>query len=175
MKQMKILFTAIALFGLYYTGQSQSIQDLDFLIGTWDVTETIFPGAEREYQETGIRTCKYYLNSAFIKCEAETTISTSGRKRYYVYFINYNTRDKFFSATSLAHDFPIHGQHQWYLNEEKNLITFVSPKNVNEDRFFRGTLKLENKNKIVWEGWSSKYIEDKEWKQIFRDVAIKRN
>jgi len=153
---------------------AQNIKDLDFLIGTWEVEETIYPGTDKEYKEKGIRTCSYFLNDAFIKCEAITIVSTSGKERHYGYYITWNHMDGFFQAVSLAHDFPRPGIHQWYLDKEKKIITFVTPKNVLGDRFIRGTISYENPKQLIWQGWWSKYNEDKDWEQIFRDVATRR-
>lgn len=152
---------------------AQNIKDLDFLIGSWKVEETIYPGTEREYKEKGIRTCSYYLKDAFIKCESQTTVSTSGKERHYVYFITWNHMDGFFHAINLAHDFPRPGIQQWYLDKEKKLITYVTPKNVLGDRFIRGTISYENPNQVIWQGWWSKYDQDKAWEQIFEDVATR--
>ena len=154
--------------------QSQSIQDLDFLIGEWDLTETIYPGEPKEYQETGTRTCSYYLDGSFIKCESETTVSTSGKKRTYAYHINYDAREKCFRATNFANDFPLQGQFVWYLDEENKRIIAITPKNVIEDRFFRATISFADPNELVWEGWASVFLEEKEWTQVFRDVATRK-
>lgn len=125
--------------------KAQSIKDLDFLIGTWDISETIYPNTDKAWQEPGIR-----------KCESKTKVSTSGKKRYYAYLINYDKKEKCFWVTSLANDFPLHGKHKWYLDKEKKLINAISPINVTKDRFFRGPISYKDKDKIVWNGWASK-------------------
>ena len=90
-KELNLLtLTGICWLFLLNSVNGQSIRDLDFLIGEWEVTETIYPGQPKEYQETGTRTCSYYLDGTFIKCESETIVSTSGRKRTYAYYINYD-------------------------------------------------------------------------------------
>ncbi|MGW9684829.1 hypothetical protein [Flagellimonas sp. 2504JD1-5] len=152
---------------------SQSIKDLDFLIGTWKVVETILPGTEKAYQEIGTRTCSYYLNGSFIKCESETVIQKNGRKRYYSYIINYDKKENCFRATNFANDFPLHGQFKWFLDKENKRIIAITPKNVIEDRFFRATISYANKDKLVWNGWASVFKKDKDWKQIFNDVATR--
>ncbi len=154
---------------------AQSIKDLDFLIGEWEVLETIYPGTDKEYQEKGIRICEYYLNGSFIKCESSTVVSTSGKERFYAYVINYDKREDCFRATNLANDFPLQGQFKWFLDKENKQILAITPKNVIEDRFFRATISYANPNKLVWNGWRSKWLEDKEWKQVFNDVATRKN
>ncbi len=170
---MKRIVLSAALAVALYAAPAQSIRDLDFMIGSWDITETIFPGTDREYQEKGVRTCSYYLGDQFIKCESETTISKSGRKRYYAYFFNYDEKENCYWATNLAHDFPLHGQQKWYLNKEQKLLQAISPKNVIGDRFFRATVSYAEPNQITWKGWRSKWDEDKAWQQVFHDVATK--
>lgn len=153
---------------------AQSIKDLDFLIGEWDVLERIFPGTDKEYQEKGTRVCEYYLNGSFIKCESATVVSTSGKERYYTYVINYDERENCFRATNLANDFPLQGQFKWFLDKENKRILAITPKNVIEDRFFRATISYADPDKLVWNGWRSKWLEDKEWKQVFNDVATRK-
>ncbi|MEQ9404722.1 MAG: hypothetical protein RIM99_14110 [Cyclobacteriaceae bacterium] len=169
----KLLVISLTFFSLS-TINAQSILDLDFLIGTWEVVETIYPGTEKEYQEKGTRTCEYYLNGAFIKCESATTDLKRNRKRHYSYVINYDKKEQCYWATSFANDFPLHGLHKWFLDKENEQIIAISPKNVIEDRFFRGTISYKNRNQLVWNGWASVFLEDKEWKQIFNDVATKQ-
>ncbi|WP_411030678.1 hypothetical protein [Spongiimicrobium sp. 3-5] len=168
----KHVLVLIGILGFSFAN-SQTIKDLDFLIGSWEVTETVFPGTEKEYEEKGTRNCEYYLNGSFIKCESSTVVSKSGKERKYVYLINYDEKEKWYWVTSLAHDFPLHGQHKWFLFPEKKMIHAISPVNVIPDKFFRGTISYKNPNRLVWEGWSSKYDREKEWRQIFSDVAVR--
>lgn len=153
---------------------SQSIKDLDFLIGEWDVKETLYPGTDKEWTENGKRVCGYYLKDQFIKCESLTVDSRNQRERAYAYIFNYDEEEKCFQVTSLAHDFPRHGQQKWFLNMENKIIQAISPINVVPDKFFRATIDFTDPNKVVWNGYRSKFIEDKEWKQIFNDVAIRK-
>nr|WP_299382562.1 hypothetical protein [Allomuricauda sp.] len=166
-----ILITLAFVLGNY--SFSQSINDLDFLIGSWKIVETIYPGTERAYQEIGTRNCEYYLNGKFIKCDSETTVQVNGRKRYYSYIINYDSKENCFRATNFAHDFPLHGQFKWFLDKEDKRIIAITPKNVIEDRFFRATISYADSNKLVWNGWASVFEGDKDWVQIFNDVATK--
>ena len=160
---------------LAVAGSGQSIQHLDFLIGTWEVEETILPGRENAYQEKGTRTCTYYLDSSFIKCEASTVVKHTGKKRTYAYYINYDEKEDCYWATNFANDFPLHGLHQWFMDEAKKQLIAITPKNVNGDRFFRGTISFADKDQIIWDGWSSKFrASDKAWQHIFHDVATRK-
>lgn len=168
----KSLFLLLSIL-IAHTSFSQSIKDLNFLIGDWKIVETIYPGTEKEYQEIGKRTCEYYLNGSFIKCESLTVDQRNQRERSYAYIINYHKKEDVFLVTSLAHDFPLHGKHKWFLDKENKRINAISPKNVIEDRFFRATISFANEKKLVWNGWSSKFLNDKKWVQIFNDVTTK--
>ncbi len=173
MMNKTVLTTLLVSIALSCPGQS--IKDLDFLIGTWEVEETILPGRDNEYQEKGTRTCEYYLDGSFIKCEASTVITHTGKKRTYAYYINYDQKEDCFWATNFANDFPLHGLHQWFLDQENQQLIAITPKNVNGDRFFRGTISYANKNQIIWDGWSSRFrASDKAWQHIFHDVATKK-
>lgn len=172
---MQKLFFTLSFILISQSSFSQSIKDLDFLIGSWKIEETIYPGTEKEYQEKGIRICEYYLKGSFIKCESETVVQKNGHKRYYSYVINYDKKENCFRATNFAHDFPLHGQFKWLLDKENKVINAISPKNVIEDRFFRATISYADENKVIWNGWASVFLKDKEWKHIFTDVATKIN
>ncbi|MEQ8928110.1 MAG: hypothetical protein RLO81_19995 [Fulvivirga sp.] len=170
---MKNLLTLLFLFSIALAS-GQSIKDLDFLIGEWEVEETIMPGTDKEYKETGKRRCSYFLNDSCILMEAETTISTSGRKRTYMYIINYDIKENCYWATAVASDFPKQGLHKWFLDKENKIIKAITPKNVIEDRFFRATIDYSNPDQLVWNGWASIFKNDKEWFQIFNDVATRK-
>lgn len=149
----------------------QSIKDLDFLIGSWEVEETLYPGTEKEYKEKGIRTCEYYLMNAFIKCEAETTVSKTGKSRSYVYLINYNKWEKYYQAINFSNDYPAYSHQQWYLDADKKEIRIVMPENAKKDRFFRSRISYENPDRMIWEGWQSRFADDKDWFYVFIDVG----
>ena len=170
----KSILGTICIVCLSLSTDAQSIKDLDFLIGSWEIVETIFPGTDREYQEKGTRTCSYVFNGSFIKCESSTTISKNNKTRVYAYFINYDKKEDCYWATSFASDFPKHGLHKWFLDRENQQIIAINPKNVIEDRFFRGTISYKNRDQLIWNGWSSKFLDDKEWTQTFNDVATKK-
>ena len=152
---------------------SQSIKDLDFLIGEWEVKETLYPGTDREWTENGKRVCGYFLKDQFIKCESLTVDSRNQRERAYAYIFNYDEKEQCFQVTSIAHDFPRHGQHKWFIDKDNSIIQAISPVNVIGDRFFRGTIDFSDPNKVVWNGWSSTFNQDKEWKQVFNDVTTR--
>ncbi|MCE7995557.1 MAG: hypothetical protein HEP71_26500 [Roseivirga sp.] len=152
-------------------GYGQSIRDLDFLIGTWQVEETLYPGTDKEYKEKGMRTCEYYLGDSFIKCEAETTVSKTGKNRMYVYLINYNKWGEYYQAINFSNDYPAYSHQQWYLDADKKEIRIVMPQNAKRDRFFRSKISFRDPDRMIWEGWQSRFDEIKDWFYVFRDVG----
>ncbi|MEQ8715880.1 MAG: hypothetical protein RIC80_22900 [Cyclobacteriaceae bacterium] len=171
---MKNIMTMTLALVASFTLNAQDINDLDFLIGSWEVTETLYPGTDRTWQENGTRTCEYWLDGQFIKCESVTVDSRNGNQRTYAYFFNYHEKEDCFLVTSFAHDFPLHGQHKWFLNKEEKVIQAISPKNVIGDQFFRATISYADPNRIIWNGWRSKFTEDKAWFQVFNDVTVRK-
>ncbi|MBX2874629.1 MAG: hypothetical protein KTR30_21080 [Saprospiraceae bacterium] len=98
---------------------AQSIKDLNFLIGDWKVNETILPGTDKSYTENGTRSCAYYLEDSFIRCESSTLSSKTGKHRSYTYLINYDKKEDCFWVTALSNDFPKHDKQQWFLDKKK--------------------------------------------------------
>jgi hypothetical protein len=61
-------------------------RDPSFLIGTWHVTETIYPGTEREYVEVSVRACGPELGGAYVVCRMES--AAPGRRRESWFLVN---------------------------------------------------------------------------------------
>lgn len=153
---------------------AQSIKDLDFLIGDWKVKETLFPGTDKSHTEEGTRTCAYYLNDSFIRCESSTVSSKTGKRRAYTYVINYDKKEACYWVTAFSNDFPKHDKQQWFLDKETEQIIAIIPRSVFNNRFFRATISFKDPNRLVWDGWYSKFRDDREWKYIMNDVATKQ-
>lgn len=153
---------------------AQSIKDLNFLIGDWKVNETILPGTDKSYTENGTRSCAYYLEDSFIRCESSTLSSKTGKHRSYTYLINYDKKEDCFWVTALSNDFPKHDKQQWFLDKENEQILAIIPRSVFNDRFFRANISFKDQDRLVWDGWYSKFKGDREWKYIMRDVATRQ-
>ncbi|MEM7417484.1 MAG: hypothetical protein AAF389_18485 [Gemmatimonadota bacterium] len=69
-----------------YAQQSTTPQDPSFLIGTWHVTETIYPGSEREYVEVTVRICSPELDGAYVVCRMQS--AAEGRRRQSWFMVN---------------------------------------------------------------------------------------
>ena len=77
--------------------QDQSIRDLDFLIGTWEVRED---NDKKTWWEKCIRNVSYTLDSTYIKLEANA-LSSSGKQRTYLWLIHYNNQAQQFEMVSM--------------------------------------------------------------------------
>lgn len=67
-------------------GASEVVLNMEFLIGTWNVTEKIYPGTDREYIETSVRVCTSALMNTYVLCK--TLASGRGRQREYWFLVN---------------------------------------------------------------------------------------
>jgi len=94
---MRKLITVLVLIISCFTMNSQSIKDLGFLIGTWEVRED---NKENGWWETATRVGKYVLKDNFIEFKANS-IDSNGRKREYIWYFHYNKKTKQFEMTSI--------------------------------------------------------------------------
>ncbi len=156
---MKKNVILILMIGVYQVN-AQSIQDLNFLIGQWTVHETLFPGADRSYVENGTRVCGYYLDDSFIRCESSTLSSRTGRQRSYTYLINYDAQEDCFWVTALSNHFPKHDKQQWFLDIDHEQILAIIPRSVFNNQFVRAIISYKDRNRLVWDGWYSKFRGD---------------
>ena len=79
------------------TAQENSIQDLDFLIGTWEVRED---NAEKTWWEETTRTAQYTLDSTYIELTSHA-VSSTGKERTYRWFIHYNSKGRQYEMVSM--------------------------------------------------------------------------
>ena len=77
--------------------QEKSIQDLEFLTGTWKVREE---NKEKAWWEETTRTGQYVLDSTYIELVSRAT-SSSGKKRTYRWYIHHNAKTNQFEMVSM--------------------------------------------------------------------------
>jgi len=82
--------------------QTAPLDKLVWMIGAWDFDDSQIDG---DYRETGSRVCEYGLDEQYIVCESKG-VSSSGKERTYLFFINYNQLDERFEMTCLFGNFP---------------------------------------------------------------------
>ncbi len=95
-----------SLFILYFNiiiyGQERTIQDLDFLIGTWEVRED---NQEKTWWEESTRVGSYVLDSTFIALKASAKSST-GKERTYLWLVHFNSKARQFEMISMFSNWP---------------------------------------------------------------------
>ena len=146
----------------------QSIQDLDFLVGSWNTHELIFEGTDREYHESGQRTCDYYLDSTYIKCD--TKASNKRRERAYTFLINFDKDSKQFRILKIFSDYSFIVTKSWKVDLEKEMIIEAD---TSGDQYV-GSISFEDKEKLIWRGWSPSKEADPSLDLIFTETATRR-
>ncbi len=149
---------------------AQSIKDLDFLVGKWEVSEIVYAGTDREYIETGDRECSYYLDGSYIKCETQGV--RKGRNRSYTFLINYDSEKKYFRLLSLSSDYPDVGMSAWEINNEAQIIKSRSLQGYGSIH----RLDFRDKNKIIWQGLYAEANSDSELelKAMWTETATRK-
>jgi len=144
---MRALFlTCLIILGSSTLGWTQeesepkpTIQDLDFLIGTWDVTFGFYdprkPGSEVALTEKGIVICKFDMEfngiAKFIVCEGKMD-GSNGWKRTFKEYTEYNRLKNTFERIAIYSNWPGMARDQVIYNSEERLLDI------------RGTLDVQN-------------------------------
>jgi hypothetical protein len=152
------------------TAKAQSIDDLKFLIGTWEVNEVIYPGTEKEFTESGTRTCAYFVDSTYIQCITNAT--NKYRERTYVMMFNYAKKYNKYIVTSLFSDHSFQGVYEWYLDSAKQTIQCISPLEPNEDEFYRGDISI-SENQLIWKGFKTTFRNNRTWESVYIETSTR--
>ncbi|WP_370090118.1 hypothetical protein [Ekhidna sp.] len=175
---MKVyIFSLLTLFSYSVFAQDsseQSIQDLEFLIGTWKVRED---NKEKTWWEESTRIGSYILDSTYIELSAFAVTST-GKKRTYLWLIHHNKKTQQFEMISMFSN--------WYkmqfdkLNwDSNNRILIIQSggdpgSNEYHDRY--GELVFdEDFNGYVWNG-RNKYGDESNpsiWEYVEKGTKVK--
>lgn len=150
MKQLPILFLLCGLFNL----NAQSVKDLDFLIGKWEVSEIVYAGTDKEYIETGSRECAYHMDGSWIKCE--TMGKRHGRDRSYTFLINYHPEKEYFQFLSFSSDYPDLGVTAWEIDTDAKMIIGRSTQGYESIH----SINFKDTDKIIWQGLYPRAGED---------------
>ncbi|MEM9548067.1 MAG: hypothetical protein AAGA77_18950 [Bacteroidota bacterium] len=130
--------------------QEGKLQNLDFLIGTWETREEI---ADKGWWETSTREIEYTLGGNYIRLNAKS-IDSNGREREYSWFINYNKNTEQFEMISMFSN--------WYKtqfdvltwNEEDRTLVIQHKEGMDEEyheRYGEMTFSEDFKN-YTWKG-----------------------
>ena len=168
----KKLYISLVLASLFLlqlnTAQSQGIKNLDFLIGTWDVSEVIYPGSENEYIEAGTRTCGYDVDGTYIKCVTKAK-SKYGERSLFMFF-NYHKEYNKYIVTTLFSNLSFQGKYEWYLDSAKQTIQSISPLGRNEDEFYRGDISF-SEDQLIWKGYRTSFRKDRSWELRYVETS----
>ncbi len=145
MKSKQISTILFMIFGVTLAS-AQSIQDLNFLVGKWEVSEIVYAGTDKEYIETGSRECGYYLDGSYIKCETQGL--RKGRDRWYTFLINYDSNEKYYRILSLSSDYPEVGMSAWEIDSSAQIIKGRSLQGYGSIH----RLDFRDRDKIIWQG-----------------------
>ncbi len=99
----RLLFVTVFISSVTFSfAQDQSIKDLEFLIGTWEVRED---NDKKTWWEKATRIGTYTLDSTHIQLQAQAH-SSSGKQRTYLWLIHYNDKDQQFEMVSMFSNWP---------------------------------------------------------------------
>ncbi|MEQ9593419.1 MAG: hypothetical protein RLN86_12505 [Cyclobacteriaceae bacterium] len=124
--------------------RSTLLKELDFLIGTWDVTmewyDTHKPGSERLFIETGQQTCAYdfYQDGLpmFITCRGEVT-SDRGRRRTIQESIRFGKFSGTYERTGLYSNWPATGKELLYFDSDNHKFVIYGELDVQDNMLER--------------------------------------
>ncbi len=150
------------------TAYAQSIQDLDFLIGTWELSEVANPGTPSEYIEKGTRTCEYYLRGNYIKCESNGV--RKGRDRSYTFLFTYEKKEDRIKLIKISSDFDAHSIKSWAIDKENKIITEEDMTGYQ----FVSSISYENRDEIIWRGYSPKVGKEPSLQLVFEERAVRQ-
>lgn len=153
---------------------SQSIKDLEFLIGEWKTREDI---KDKNWWEESRRTIQYALDSTYIEVKA-TANSSSGKERKYLWYIHYNSKKNQFEMLSMFSNW-----HKaqfdiliWEPTERKLIIKKDPDPNEEEYHERYGEMIFdENFMEFVWKG-VNKYGDKNNpgiWKYVEKGIKTK--
>lgn len=117
----------------------RKVQELDFLIGKWDITFEIYdtydPTKEFLFTEKGAQECFYDLKNngepRFITCRGEVT-SSNGRTRTFIESIRYSRFVNSFERTGLFSNWPSTSEEILQYDSAQNKITYYGTLRVQD-------------------------------------------
>ena len=170
---MKYHWLLLIVFPLVGKTQSNKIQALDKLIGTWSVEEVFQEGTAQRKVVKGERTCSYALKGTYINC---ITIEQSGAsEREYQFWIHYNQSTAQFEMMSLYSNWSQQRRDvikpdsigQWQLMGEPMVEKGV-------ERVIKGVMEFQG-DQIKWSGFlHTSKMKEGEWQPIYTEIATRK-
>lgn len=132
--------------------ESPSIKDLDRLIGTWKYEDRSLPALGFDYVDTGVRTCAYALNGAYIRCVSVG--NANGKSRTYEFSFNYNMIDERFEMVAMFSDYGPKQNYVVSVSENGTRIDLVSQRIPRKGQPYTdqswATIVFEGRDTAIW-------------------------
>lgn len=168
------LFVIVCMFNSLVTINAQSINDLDFLIGKWEVRED---NKEKDWWEKSTRIGQFVLDSMYIELKSNA-LSSSGKKRTYRWYIHFNSKTQEFEMISLFSNWHsvLFDILDW--NKESRKLTIRNKIDLNTSDYherFGEIIFSEDFNLYEWKG-QNKYGDANSpsiWNYIEKGIRIK--
>ena len=161
-----LVLTSLTL--IFHIAESQSIRDLDFLIGDWKLKELVHDQPGNSEPDYGERNCRYDLGNTYIRCESK--VIAGDDEITFTFFFNYSETRKVFKRYGFF-------SHRSGIAEDVGFINGDSLHLISEPQgrrnFHRTTMLFADRDHIVWQGWTSDYRSGKEWKLAFTEEATR--
>lgn len=159
-------------------GDVRSTNDLSFLIGDWNYSQTYNPGEEDARTLTGNLTCKWSLDSTFIKCNYQMNRPGKRRALLTTYY-NYNSITDNYESLWLSSTWPVKVLMKGELSEDgmvlKTNAEFLIEDGITE--FVKDELYVKNYGTDSLSFFRKTYIQtskEKVWRHHMNDEAIKK-
>ncbi|WP_436517766.1 hypothetical protein [Ekhidna sp. To15] len=156
-----LVFTCLTLICSLISAQDtlnvSGIHNLDFLIGTWEVRED---NEEKTWWEESTRKGSYIMDSTYIELRA-SAVSSSGKKRTYIWLIHYNAKAQQFEMVSMFSNWHKIQFDILIWDKPNRTLTVKSGGDLGSYEFherFGEIVFNENLNEYIWKG-ENKYGE----------------
>lgn len=141
-----LVFVVLLILVLPHAASSQenknprpTVQDLDFLVGTWEITFEIYDTHAPEkgviFTEQGTQTCEYDLPlrgvPMFIVCKGEVT-SDRGRSRSFQESIHYSRFSKTFERIGIFSNWPAHSFEKVFYHQDERMLVLKGELSVQD-------------------------------------------
>jgi|GEM_PF-3464484 len=176
---MKTIVTTLIFFSLLSATQVVQAQDqapieqLSWLIGTWQFDDRAMPAAGYDYQETGTRTCIYVFDRRYIQC---TSVGHSGtHTRTYAHFWTWNEQSERIEMLSMFGNLPIRPVATGYLEDEGHTVILESDQYEDEGHIYTSLyeIRYDGEGGMIWQSRRKSVDAEPETAVRFHEAAMK--
>ena len=151
--QLKMFFACFCMF-IYSTVDAQSepdkpLQKLEWLIGSWTFYDEEIHG---DYVEAGSRNCRYTMSDNYIVCVSLGRTATVP-EREYVWYFNYNDRDKRFEGAGFFANYPRKQLYEISVSEDGHTLEIAYGEWEADSMVWEGGARViyNGSNQYVWD------------------------